>query len=600
MFAQAGLYLQQYSPDIPVENGRAIAENIAREFYQYGKSLQSKSPNQDALPQSTDIHLSEEEKQKVDEWLLGKHVYQKRMSRLWLNPWSDALEATRKELIATYFGVLASERKQDDIARQGLVGKFQHKAAEQIQRAIETPERNLHTSLFARGKENILTQMREAGWKKRVNNLFKQYDIDFSLEQKRLYDLLQIPTLRAELDAVRATGDVVKISEKELQVVKKIHRAINGFKCNEKLDTPVDVIKIQEINCLWASLLASTFLEEVGIKHVSVDLVKHATLIIVTSDQSEYYRDFSLPYFTRQSRAKVVNENSTTANLQDGRPIVLDLEYPDSVKKSLEVTLFPPEQGLEYQICNNLASYLCRTWRPQEWAEAFKHAIAIYQDPYECCSLGDVLVTLKKPKEALDAYKKALQKDKNYTPNLQWLWQLLFMMKEPKEVIPLYLEAIQINKKVPILYYWLGNSYYDLEQYEEARNAYEKVISLDPQYPHAHRNLWDSLRELKRYDEALIQYHEALKIAPTPGVYLGLWLTAYAQGNYAEALSLYEKAIQMNPKLPASYTYAGDALSQLGRKEEAITAYETCLSLWQGDEVVAEGLRKHIEKLKAE
>ena len=82
MFAQAGLYLQQYSPDIPVENGRAIAENIAREFYQYGKSLQSKSPNQDALPQSTDIHLSEEEKQKVDEWLLGKHVYQKRMSRL--------------------------------------------------------------------------------------------------------------------------------------------------------------------------------------------------------------------------------------------------------------------------------------------------------------------------------------------------------------------------------------------------------------------------------------------------------------------------------------------------------------------------------------
>lgn len=97
-FEKAGIYLSQYISTLEGNQGKAIAEDIAREFYQYGLSLQSKEKKEDQIPESAE--LSQEDKTKLDEWFLGRDVYQKRLARLGENPTEEQREETRKKLFS--------------------------------------------------------------------------------------------------------------------------------------------------------------------------------------------------------------------------------------------------------------------------------------------------------------------------------------------------------------------------------------------------------------------------------------------------------------------------------------------------------------------
>ena len=79
-FEKSGLYLANFFPSDDKSEEAKLAQFLAQQFYSYGCSLQQKTKNSDALPRN--ISLSEEEMSEVNQRLLGKQAYEKRLARL--------------------------------------------------------------------------------------------------------------------------------------------------------------------------------------------------------------------------------------------------------------------------------------------------------------------------------------------------------------------------------------------------------------------------------------------------------------------------------------------------------------------------------------
>jgi len=461
IFQKAGLYLSEYLPTLEHDEGKQIAEDIARDFYQYGLSLQHKVKKEDQIPQDT--HLSQEDKTKLDEWFLGKEAYQKRFTRLGENSTEEQREEARRKLLTVYFGALAREGYNADGEKpwETKVGPMQHlqnRTKRQIEKAIETPEREMKTAIYGRGVEKLVTEMKEVGWRKAVNDFLKKIGLDPILEQRRLYDTLHIDNLKQELETVKKTGDATQISAKELEIAKKIQRAVSGFpyKAQEGGDRspshPSKMVETQFINCVGSSILGGGLLDEVGIKYLHADLPEHSATVLITSDDKVYWQDFTpetedfRENYTEISPDMVdekmdlsyVPEGGTTLHFKEWNPY-------SHIEGKLRVNLFHPEIGSQCYILNNTGNALFDLGRKEEAIEAFQQAISVdpkFASPYY--GLGNALFDLGRKEEAIEAFQ----------------------------------QAISVDPKVAYPYYGLGYVLYDLGRNEEAIEAYQTFIKL--------------------------------------------------------------------------------------------------------------------------
>ena len=116
---------------------------------------------------------------------------------------------------------------------------------------------------------------------------------DLGFELINLTDALKLPTLKAELEKVRQTGDKSLISVKELEIAKRVQEKVSSFDYQEKSNIPSQMVETTKLNCLGAALLGGTFLEELDISYLAVDLPDHASTILITSDGKWYRQDFT-------------------------------------------------------------------------------------------------------------------------------------------------------------------------------------------------------------------------------------------------------------------------------------------------------------------
>jgi tetratricopeptide (TPR) repeat protein len=80
------------------------------------------------------------------------------------------------------------------------------------------------------------------------------------------------------------------------------------------------------------------------------------------------------------------------------------------------------------------------------------------------------------------------------------------------------------------------------------------------------------LMQEKRFAQAQKKFEEAVKLDPTfAEAYNNLAFTLRKQGsaNYKQSLALYNRAIELKPKLAEAYMYRGILYSQMGRKADA-------------------------------
>ena len=151
---------------------------------------------------------------------------------------------------------------------------------------------------------------------------------------------------------------------------------------------------------------------------------------------------------------------------------------------------------------------------------------------------------------AEEKIKEAIAIDGNYAAAWRQLASIYdtgvynFSIREPKEGIPLGLEAVK------------------------------KAIELDPSSADAYCTL-SSLQELAwDFDASAKNIAKALQLAPNDAVVIGT-AALMCFGDLEKAISLYEKAIKLDPLVYANYFNLGFANYRLNRLEESMKALDT-------------------------
>jgi len=113
--------------------------------------------------------------------------------------------------------------------------------------------------------------------------------------------------------------------------------------------------------------------------------------------------------------------------------------------------------------------------------------------------------------------------------------------------------------------------------------------------------------ELQRYEDALSSYQKAIEIQPE---YAQAWngqaKVLYELNSYQEALLAYDKAIQIEPDYQDSWSGRGFVLNKLQRFQEAISSFDKALKLeseapkvWYGKGEALSNLKRYDEAIKS-
>jgi tetratricopeptide (TPR) repeat protein len=147
------------------------------------------------------------------------------------------------------------------------------------------------------------------------------------------------------------------------------------------------------------------------------------------------------------------------------------------------------------------------------------------ETPDEPATKADKPAT-KADKPATKADKPATKADKPAT-------------KADKPAVTLYNQGVELMQE---------------QQFAKAQKKFEQAVKLDPSFAEAYNNLAFTLRK-------------------------------QGAGNYQKSLTLYNKAIELKPKLAEVYMYRGVLYTQMGRKADA-----------QADLVTLKKLNSHLAK----
>ncbi|HSE36033.1 MAG TPA: FHIPEP family type III secretion protein, partial [Blastocatellia bacterium] len=127
----------------------------------------------------------------------------------------------------------------------------------------------------------------------------------------------------------------------------------------------------------------------------------------------------------------------------------------------------------------------------------------------------------------------------------------------------------------------IGNMKFYYGENAEAAQEYQLAIAAMPEYATFHRNLGGACKSLKDYAQAAREFETAFELDRDKKSFnreMALLMNAeandhYAQGNYAEAIELYEKAIEFDPAddvLQSNLAGAWEQSKEPGKRLEAL------------------------------
>ena len=505
-FQNAGAYIAQRLES--VGQGKDIARALAEEFYDYGQLLSGgeKPGEPSSIEDIANKNLTAGEIEAVDRFLAGDNLYESRRLRAGKTAAIDPdkkiefYETERRKTLAQFFRVSEKAFKLQERAgggelREGkahlkpwqshapLHSVFLAKVERALAQKIETPKRELNAAIFRRGLENLVNEMRETestkrtrealepGWKKAFYSFFKKLGIDLRFEQKKITDILHIKRLKAELKAIRRSGDMVKISAKERDIANKIQKAVSGFPYQYVANNPSEMVANKYINCVGASTLGGALMREVELNYLVGDVPEHSILFLVTSDGRVEWRDMlDIP----SSSSENLTDQEIRGRKSDGSPLVVEDIAAFSKKPSPEGLMFDIE-GKKYRDKLN--------WTK----EGPRQYIAVFGPEYgqQMQILGNTGTGLSR----LDCHKEALE---------------------------VYRQAAALSPKYAVLYDGMGSSLRALGRLQEAIEAYRQAVKIDPKYANAYYNLGNVFCDLGRNEEAIETYHKFIDLADRP------------------------------------------------------------------------------------
>jgi eukaryotic-like serine/threonine-protein kinase len=166
----------------------------------------------------------------------------------------------------------------------------------------------------------------------------------------------------------------------------------------------------------------------------------------------------------------------------------------------------------------------------------------------------------------------------------RWLGAAAMREEDPKTAETELRKALALQPKDPDLYNALGWFLYTAARYEEAAGAFRQVIRLAPDYVAAYRNLGAVLHMRGDYAGAARAVQQSLESEPDATGYSNLGTLYFFQGLYPQAVSAFEKAVQLGANDHVVWGNLGDAYRWTpGNQTKARDAFATALHLLEDD-----------------
>ncbi len=148
-----------------------------------------------------------------------------------------------------------------------------------------------------------------------------------------------------------------------------------------------------------------------------------------------------------------------------------------------------------------------------------------------------------------------------------------------------YRKAIMLRPAYWKHHWRLANLHYQNGDLDRSITEARRVIELQPDNHWGYQMLGTAYQARGNIQEARIEYEKSLELAPTAAAYSNIGGKFFDEGEYAIAVSYYEKACAMDPGNPILFRNLGDGLLELGKQAEAINAYTRAVDL--ADSVLA-------------
>ena len=401
----------------------------------------------------------------------------------------------RKELLTTAFKALKKDTSKEEWEKSRETKKcpyykFQEKVQSQILRVIQTPETELYTAIFRRGKENLISNMLAPKGDNHMRNfLRKNLGVDLLFLKTKLTDALKLPILKSELEKVRKTGNKSLISVKELEIAKKVQEKVSSFDYQTMANIPSQMVETSKMNCLGSALLGGTFLEELDISYLAVDLPDHASTILITSDGKWYRQDFTswtakIKRNYTEITPEIVENEQERIKLQEQREgaLVLNWNPYSKISDHLSIYVSSPENTFQSLIYNNQGAIFSNSKDTFKAKKSYKKSLQVQVNSVKAYNnLGADLWRLWRYDEAIQYYKKAIELDANYIHAYNNLGNTLSALEKYEEAIDCYQKAIELDQNYATAYYNLGEVFWKLKKYAEAIQSYLKFIQLADQ-----------------------------------------------------------------------------------------------------------------------
>ncbi|RLI89261.1 MAG: hypothetical protein DRO62_02010 [Candidatus Altiarchaeales archaeon] len=165
--------------------------------------------------------------------------------------------------------------------------------------------------------------------------------------------------------------------------------------------------------------------------------------------------------------------------------------------------------------------------------------------------------------EALHAYNKALEKDRNNPEIWRDRGFVLFKLERYDEALSDFNKALGINPSDADTWNDKAIVLSKLERYKEALEAFDKSLSIDPNHAMALYNKCTILASFERNEEALQLCKKAVKIDPLDRVaWNNLGWVLYKMNRYEEAIDSYNTALEIDPGYDTAWNNRNYALNK--------------------------------------
>ncbi|NXA38818.1 TMTC1 protein, partial [Eudromia elegans] len=200
---------------------------------------------------------------------------------------------------------------------------------------------------------------------------------------------------------------------------------------------------------------------------------------------------------------------------------------------------------------SSLASLLAEKERLEEAEEVYKAGIENCPESSDLHNnYGVFLVDTGAPERAVSHYRHAIRQSPNHHVAMVNLGRLYRSLGQNKEAETWYKRALKVSRKAEILSP-LGALYYNTGRYEEALQVYREAVSQQPANKEIRLALAQVLAMMGRTKEAeKMTNHILYEDVECLECYRLLSAIYSKQENYAKALEVIDKALQLKPKDP--------------------------------------------------